>query len=186
MNQTTWRERSGGLLGWALGARRTEGPFRLIDHPTFRPRIAKLIEAVGDRMFPTGGAIPYSAQDVDLTDYMLDFLGKIPVDKSNMLCVLMLGYEFGFPVMLGKGLRFTRMSDEKQLAMLESLHDSSLYPFRILNLCMRMFMTFGYLADERVLEEMGYFKKHAYPQDERLIRILEELPWEVRKAPQEA
>lgn len=156
---------------------------RLIHHPLLRPRIAQVIEAAADRMFPEGGAIPYSARDVDLTAYMLDFLGKAPKDKANLICLLMLGYEFGFPALFGKGLRFTKMPPEKQTALLEAMHDSSLYPFRILNFCFRMFLTFGYLADERVLQEMGYFKLHAYPSDSRLIQILKDLPWEVRPAP---
>jgi hypothetical protein len=164
---------------------RSAGSGRLVDNTALRPRIEQVVEAVGDRMFPSGGAIPYSARDVGLREYMLDFLGKIPADKSNMICLLLLGYEFAFPILTLKGLQFTQMSEEKQLEMLEEMQESSLYPFRILNVVVRMFMTFGYLADERVLEEMGHFKTHAYPQDPRVIRILENLPWETRPAPSE-
>lgn len=166
---------------WSTETTTSSSIERWIDHPVLRPKIAKVIEAISDQMFPSGGAIPYSARDVELKEYMLNFLGKIPPEKSNMICILMLTYEYGFPPLFLKGLRFTQMTSSKQLELLEALQHASFYPLRILNIVMRMFMTFGYMADERVMEEMGYFKMHAYPQDERVIKILENLPWDQAK-----
>ena len=169
---------------WRRVTEKAKPPAKLIKRPALRQKIGKLLEAVSDQMFPAGGAIPYSARDVGLSEYIVDFLGKIPTDKSNMICALILAYEYAFPPLFLKGFRFTTLSPEKQFELLEELHDADIYLFRILNLVIRMFVTFGYMADERVMAEMGYFKLHDYPADHRLIQILKDLPWEVRKAPE--
>lgn len=165
-------------LGGGLGRRLDGGGERLVKRRWLRKRLARTIDAVALQMFPAGGAIPYSSQDVGLTDYMLRFLEKIPRTQSDLLCVLLVAYEYGLPLLYLQGLSYSRMSDERQFRMLEHLHDSSIYPLRMLNVVLRMFFTFGYMSDERVLREMGYFKMHAYPQDSRLVEILQELPWE--------
>ena len=44
-------------------------------------------------------------------------------------------------------------------------------PLRFLNISVRMFLSFAYMADDRVLREMGYFKRYAYASDPRDIDI---------------
>lgn len=153
---------------------------RLLDIPWLRPRIERGIDALGECMFPAGAEIPYSAKDVELTKYMIDFFYKIPTQQSNMLCMLILAYEFALPTLYRKGWLFSQMSFEDQTDLLEHLHDSRLYPIRMLNVALRMFMSFGYMADERVLQEMGYFKNYAYPSDPRDIEIIERISQELQ------
>ena len=150
----------------------------LFKNAAIRKRLEHIIDTIGQEMFPAGGEIPYSAKDVGLTDYMMEFLGRLAPKQSNMVCVLLLTYEYVLPPLYLRGLKFSDLESEDKIFLLEELHDSSIYPLRMLNVGLRMFFTFGYMADERVLKEMGYFKQYDYPNDSRLIEVLKSLPWE--------
>ncbi len=143
-----------------------------------RNRLRRVLDSIGEEMFPSGGAIPYSAQDVHLTDYLMNFLDRLPSKQANMITLLLLSYEHLVPLLYLRWGRFSSLSSEDRIFLLETLHDSRIYPLRMLNVALRLIVTFGYMADERVLKEMGYFKQYEYPGDKRLIEILKKLPWE--------
>lgn len=154
------------------GARRLLGvPERLVDHPLIRPRIKRTLTALGDTVFPSGGAIPYSGSDVEIANYVIDYLHKVPRQEGELFTLVILMYEYVLPKMLAKGWTFSDMPESKRIELLEALHDTTVFPLRFLNISLRMFLSFAYLSDERVLDELGYFKRYAYESDKRNLDI---------------
>mgnify|MGYP000276839356 CR=1 FL=1 len=143
----------------------------LVEQPWVKPRVERVIDAMGMTLFPPGGAIPFSAEDVELTDYMVGLLGKIDPVKSDLLTVLFLVYEYAIPKLYGKMERFSDLPEHVQLDLMEKLHECPFYILRLLTVSVRMLFTFGYTADERVLEDIGFFKRYEYPADLRNIMI---------------
>lgn len=146
-------------------------PPRLVEHPPIRRRVRRTLEALGNTVFPSGGAIPYSGEDVEVAAYVLDFLGKIPRQEGELFTAIILLYEYVLPKVMGKGWRFSEMPESKRSELLEALHEVEFFPLRFLNISVRMFLSFAYMADDRVLREMGYFKRYAYASDPRDIDI---------------
>lgn len=144
-------------------------PERLIDHPMFGPHFRQILTVIGNTQFPPGGEIPYSAEDVNATEYICEYFRRIPAREADLLCLALLLYEYGVPKITLKGWRFSQMAPEARTELMESLHDSEIVPLRMLNFTLRMILSYAYMADERVLEEMGFYKRHPYASETRDI-----------------
>ncbi|TNE49519.1 MAG: hypothetical protein EP343_11755 [Deltaproteobacteria bacterium] len=154
------------------GTRRLLGiPKRLVDHPVLRPRVQRTLAALGDTVFPPGGAIPYSGTDVEIAQYVIDYLHKVPRQEGELFTLVILLYEYVLPKMMAKGWTFSSMPESKRIELLEALHETPIFPLRFLNISLRMFLSFAYLSDERVLDELGFFKRYAYEADKRNLNI---------------
>lgn len=161
------------VLGQVIGGiRQVLGvPPRLIDHPTLGPKFREILTVLGNTLFPPGGEIPYSAEDVQVTEYICEYFRRIPAREADLLCLSLLLYEHGIPKLMGRGWRFSKMQDSARIELMEALHDSSVTPLRMLNFSLRMILGYGYMADERVLKEMNFYKRHAYANDKREIEL---------------
>ncbi len=146
-------------------------PERILEHPPIAKRLRRTLDALGETVFPAGGSIPYSGMDVDVSTYVLDFLRKIPRQEGELFTLIILLYEYVLPKVWGKGWRFSDMPESKRAELLEALSETPFFPVRFLNISMRMFLSFAYLNDERVLKEVGFFKRYEYPSDPRNIEI---------------
>lgn len=146
-------------------------PERLVDHPPLNQSLRQALDALADTMFPAGGAIPYSGQDVNVTEYVLEHLHKVPRQEGELITLVILLYEHILPKLTGKGWTFSSMPESQRAELLEQLHNTPVFPLRFLNITIRMFLSLAYLSDERVLREMGFFKRYAYPGDPRNIDI---------------
>lgn len=146
-------------------------PERLVDHPPVQQSLSNTLDALAMTVFPAGGAIPYSGRDTQVAEYVLEHLRKIPRQESELIVLIFLLYEHVLPKLLAKGWTFSSMVESQRVEMLEHLHNSPFFPLRFLNITVRMFLSLGYMADERVLREMGFFKRHEYPGDPRKIEI---------------
>ncbi len=174
-------EWSGSVLS-ALGLE--EG---LAYQPTVRRQMEKTLGEVAQAMLPAGGAIPYSAEDTGVVEYLLVRFSQLPSDKRDLFVGTLLMYEFVFPAFFRRGWRFSSMSAEQREAMMRDLEYTNVYIFRMLSTMIRVFVCMAYLADERVLREMEFFKMNAYESDPRDIELrpnFTQWPPDVAKAEQ--
>ena len=144
---------------------------RLLNNPRFEATLLETISNMGMALYPAGGAIHFSADDAHVLPYMVDHLDNLPEKQANLLCTTLLVYEYIIPRIYGYRHRFSSMSPEDRELFIARLTECPFYVLRMLTLSLRMFFSFGYLADERVLNEMGFFKQHDYPADSRKIEI---------------
>ncbi|MCB9638779.1 MAG: hypothetical protein H6728_07650 [Myxococcales bacterium] len=164
LTSQVWESASGllGMLGLERG---------LAYQPWVRERVERALHDVSQSMLPEGGAIPYSAEDTGVVEYLLERFDELPPDKRDLIAVTMLMYEFVFPVFFRRGLRFSKMDAGAQEQMMRDLEFTDVYIFRMLSTMIRVFVCMAYLADERVLHEMEYFKMNAYESDPRDIEL---------------
>lgn len=146
---------------------------RMIENPYLTEHIRRGVGAIADTFFPRGGEIEWSAQDANVEQYMMNNLRNMPPKQANMMSIAMIAYEYIVPKLYGHLHSFSEMSQEEREAMFEEISHSSIFPIRMLTMSLRMFFSFGYLADEKVLRDMGFFKQHNYPRDVRDIEIVE-------------
>lgn len=156
----------GGSLLRALGL--DEG---LAYQPAVRRQMEKTLGEVAQSMLPPGGAIPYSAEETGVVDYLMVRFSQLSSDKRDLVAGTLLMYEFVFPAFFRRGWRFSSLSAEQREAMMRDLEYTEVYVFRMLSTMIRVFVCMAYLADERVLREMEFFKLNRYESDPRDIEI---------------
>lgn len=149
----------------------------------------KTIDKIGDVLYPEGGTIPYSARQVGVCDYVDDYVFDLPKKHQTLVRMLFLLLEF-LPLLLFRSKnRLSRMSVDEATDFMKWLEQSPIYYLRIVLISIRTIIGMAFMADERVLKAMGYFKTCSYPGDQRNLPTWKEvegagatLPQEVRDA----
>lgn len=113
-----------------------------------------IIRACADSFFPPGGPIPVSGTDAKLVDYMEGYVARTP-DAQRVLVRLLFWFIEHGPWLFGpKRVRFSSLSEDERLEVLESMRTSPIYFRRIAFLSMRTMLTMGYLSNADVVRAM--------------------------------
>ncbi len=148
----------GALLGYAI-ARIALG------YPAPRIRVARLrrsevafLSAAADALFPRGGPIEPSGTDAGVPEYVDRYLGEVPAKLSLLMRCLFLLFEHAsfFVRAPGRGgmRRFSSLSPEQRVAVLERWQRSRLFPMRLVFTSLRAILTMGYFASPEVLRTL--------------------------------
>jgi hypothetical protein len=134
---TVWRL----FLGYPQPRRR----YRLV-----AVREVAFLEAAAEATFPPGGAVPLSGREADLPGYADSFLGSLPKHLQLQVRALFMLYEqatifFPAPGRAGRR-RFSALSAEQRVAVLESWSKSRFFPRRLAFTALRAILTMGYLG----------------------------------------
>ena len=113
-----------------------------------------IITACADAFFPAGGRIPVSGTEARLVLYMERYVSRLPPGQARLVRLLFWFIEHGPWVFGPTRHRFSDLSLEGRIAVLESMRTSPIYFRRIAFLSMRTMLTMGYLADPRVARAM--------------------------------
>jgi choline dehydrogenase-like flavoprotein len=117
------------------------------------------VRAAGDALFPPGGAIPPSSDDVDVPGYLDNWMGDLPPRQQLLITLLFTAIEQGTliwgPGLGGKLHRFSGLSAEQRVAYLQRIEQHSLFPVRALLAALRTIFSFAYLDREPVREALG-------------------------------
>jgi len=133
----------------------------------------EVVRALGEVLYPEGGAIPYSAHEVGVPEFMDDYVADLDKAKQGLIKKLLFLLEWGPILFLRKARRFTRLSLNERVDFLTWMEKSRFYFIRICLVSIRTLIGMGYMADARVLKSIGYFKNNPYPGDPRPIEIRE-------------
>lgn len=129
------------------------GPTRVLTRPE-----RALVVAAADAMFPRGGAIPPSASQAGVPEYVDAYVGRVPGPIRLLMRLLFLLVEHAtlfFPAPGGGGRRrFSSLSESQRQAALEGWRTSSLFPRRLVFTSLRAILCMAYLADPAVLRRL--------------------------------
>ncbi|MBM4359160.1 MAG: hypothetical protein FJ096_13725 [Deltaproteobacteria bacterium] len=113
-----------------------------------------LVAAVADAFFPPRGPIAVSGTEAGLVAYFDGYLRRSEPLPRFMIRLLLVYTELS-PLLFGpRRVRFTRLTQEEQLAALEGAGTSDIYFRRVTFISMRAVMTMGYLAHPQVAAAM--------------------------------
>jgi hypothetical protein len=117
------------------------------------------IGACADALFPSGGAIPPSGREAGVPAYTDRYLGVLPRPLRILMRMLFFLVEHAtlfFPAP-GRGgfRRFSSLSEQQQVAVLESWRSSRLFLRRLVFTSLRAILTMGYFADPAVARGVG-------------------------------
>ena len=148
----------GAALGYGL-ARVFAGypppprPFKVL-----KRREVALLTAAANATFPAGGGVSPSGEEADIAGYTDRWLavlhGRIRL-LMRLLFFLMEHATLFFPAPGSRGRRrFSSLSSDQQVAVLEGWRTSSLYPRRMVFASLRAILTMGYFAHPPVLRQL--------------------------------
>jgi hypothetical protein len=136
-------------LGYPEPAQRYE---RLAKHE------AAFLSAASDALFPRGGAVEPSGLDAGIPGYVDRYLGAVPPKiRFLMRCLFLMFEHASFVVNApGKGgrKRFSSLTPEQQVAVLERWRKASFFPMRLVFTSLRAILTMGYFAAPAVLRAL--------------------------------
>lgn len=134
-------------------------PARALD--VLAPREAAFLDAAAGALFPAGGAVPPSGSEAGVAAYADRWVGAVPRHIRILVRMLFFLVEHAtvfFPApggLFGGGMkRFSALSSEQRVAVLDGWHRSRLFPRRIVFTSLRAIVTMGYFSDPGVLRAL--------------------------------
>lgn len=120
---------------------------------------AAFVASVAEAMYPAGGAIPASGVDADLPSYLDRFLVASVTRIRILVHLLLFLVEHAtlfFPAPGWDGRRrFSGLSAEQRVAVLDGWSESSLFARRLVFTALRALLTMGYFAHPPVLRALN-------------------------------
>lgn len=114
--------------------------------------------AAADALFPRGGPVPPSGADAGVPAYVDRYLAAVPPLLRFLMRCLFLLFEHAtfFVAASGSGgrRRFSSLSPEQRVAVLDRWRRSSSFAMRIVFTSLRAIFTMGYFADPAVLRAL--------------------------------
>ncbi len=147
--------------GFAVGARRLLGGYAAAPIPLEALSRAEYatIAAAALATFPPGGAIPPSGLDAGVPAQVDRFVAAQQPATRRLMRLLFLLVEQSTLVFSASGRggtrRFSSLSPEQQVEVLDGWRRSSLFARRLVFTSLRAILTMGYFADPVVLRELG-------------------------------
>lgn len=121
-------------------------------------REVAFLNAAGDATFPRGGAIPASGSDADVAGYVDRWLAASRPRIRALLHLLFLLVEHAtllFPAPgWGGWRRFTALSPEQRIAVLEGWRSSRYFPRRLVFTSLRAVLTMAWFAHPPVMRQL--------------------------------
>lgn len=117
------------------------------------------VAAAADATFPEGGALPPSGDQAGVPLHVDRFVGAQQPSTRLLMRLLFLLVEHAtllFPAPgPGGWRRFSELSREQRVAVLEGWRSSPLFPRRLVFTSLRAILTMGYLEDAEVMRLLG-------------------------------
>jgi len=150
---------AGLILAWA-GARVLLGyGERNPAHVLLSAREARFFAAAADAAFPPGGELPPSGTEAGVVTHLDAWLAMLPRRNQQLIRLLVLFFEHATLVFPAPGRggrrRFTALSPEQRIALLDDWGRSRLRPRRIVFASLRTLLTSAYFASPAVMRATG-------------------------------
>jgi hypothetical protein len=129
-------------------------PDRRVEGALLHGKEQAIVAACADAFFPPGGPIPLSGTEAGLVEYMDDYVRRLPEGQALLVRLLLEFIEHGPWVFGPRRVRFTSLSNDDRLRVLETMRTSPIYFRRVSFLSMRTMLTMGYLAHPKVAAAM--------------------------------
>jgi hypothetical protein len=137
-----------------LGYPRPQVPTRVL-----AAREMALLAAAAEATFPAGGAVAPSGREAGVAAYADRYAAAVPAATRRLMRMLFFLMEHAtlvFPAPPPRGRRrFSALSMEQRVAVLEAWRTSALFPRRLAFQSLRAILTMGYFAHPPVLRSLG-------------------------------
>jgi hypothetical protein len=136
------------LAGYAVGGPRA----------TLSRREWAFVSAAADAVFPSGGALEPSGVEAGVPAYVDQYVGSVPPPTRLLMRMLFLLFEQVTLFLPAPGpggrRRFSSLSAEQRVAVLDAWRTSGFFPRRLVFTSLRAILCMGYLADPSVLRRL--------------------------------
>jgi hypothetical protein len=117
---------------------------------------ARIVEALGETLFPKEGSISLGAGQAHVVEYVDDFMCRIPARDRWLVRGMFLLFEVSIAAFgPERALRFSTASPAARRAYLASWENAELYFRRVAFQALRSIFTMAYMADPEVGRQMG-------------------------------
>lgn len=127
------------------------------DGQGFGPYLSRIVWAVGSRIIPPGGDIPYSLEDTHSIEFLYNYITDLPRSGAIGIKALLIIFDLCPFVFIFKPGRFVNLTAADQDRHIRKWQDSRIYWLRMAVLLMKTIFGMGYYNDPKVLEHMGWY-----------------------------
>lgn len=116
------------------------------------------VEAAAEAIFPAGGAVPVSGREAEVSAYLDGWLALLPAGQRRQIGALLFLMEHAtllFPAPGPSLRRFSSLSIDRRVAVLEAWSESGLAARRLVFSALRALLTMAYLGHPRALAAIG-------------------------------
>ncbi len=149
----------GAVIGYGLARFLVGYPVAGFAYETLSRREVATIRAASDAIYPPGGEIPPSGNEAGIVEYTDRYLAMLPGQQRTLMRMLFFLVEHAtlfFPAPGPGGFRrFSSLSGEQRVAVLEGWRSSRLFPRRLAFTSLRAILTMGYFSDPAVVRPLG-------------------------------
>ena len=129
-----------------------------------------VLHAVGEVMFPAGGALSPSYDDAGVVEYTDDYFGWHQPRNRFLMHLLFVLIEHATLVFMPSFQRFSQLSIDKRTKYLNGWSASPIYMRRMVFESLRAILCMAYMGDATVEKEMGIYRPDACEQASVLSR----------------
>ncbi len=112
------------------------------------------VEAVAEAFFPGPPQVPVSAAQAQVPRFIDGYVADLPEDRARLFRLLLRGLELS--TVASDRARFSRITLERRLEILEGWDKSRLYPRRTAYRSLRFACAMGYFENEAVRAAVGW------------------------------
>lgn len=125
------------------------------------PRLRAVLYAVGARIIPEGGAVPYDLSDTDLDRYVREFGETSPDARLGLRAALIFIQYLAPSLVLFRFARFSALSADVQDELLTRLHHHRIYIFRSMVLIANAVLQMALYGEPKVMQFVGFHNEVA-------------------------
>jgi len=115
-----------------------------------------VVRAIGEALLPPGGAIPISAEEANVPEFIDNYVATVPKLTGRLMLMLFFLMEHATYFFAFTTRRLSEMDVEERIKYLEGWEDSSLYPRRLAFTGLRAIYGMAYLGHPEVEAAMGF------------------------------
>ncbi len=113
--------------------------------------------AIGRRIIPAGGEIPYTLEDTRGIPFLEKYIQDLPGSSATGIKALLIIFDLCPPLFIFKPRRFVNLSSDDQDIYILNWHNSRIYWRRMVVLLLKTLFGMGYYNDPKVLEHLGWY-----------------------------
>ena len=127
--------------------------------PVIGSYLGRIIEALSERMIPTGGEMTIALGETGAYEYFARYLRDQPAGGRFGIKLVLFLFDLAPFLFIGRFARFVNLSPQEQELYLMDWYASRIYYRRMIVVLLKTLAGVGYYNDPKVLNAIGYHLK---------------------------
>lgn len=115
----------------------------------------RAIKSASEALFPKNDLGAPDFETTELAPRIEGYIAQLPPPQQRLIWLLFIFYELGAPLLAWKLSRFSRLSVEQRLEVVQRFRRSTVYPIRMMGDALKGVMTMIYMAHPLVDAYLG-------------------------------